>query len=226
MSLEDWLHVIEVLKWPVAVMGISIAGFFVFRNGIETLMARVQRAALGSKAIDFAEPAAIASEQQQKHIAKPTVADKPGGELPPPPPSPALRGIEESIAAAISASSASEDVKRAWLIRGVAVAQLERAHEMTYRLIMGSQITLLLHANTGAPTDMDVARAIYDEAKTKYPEIYKTFDFDDWIAWPKNSGLTQLEQIAPNRTLIKLTDIGRDFLHHLVNAGLTSPKIG
>jgi hypothetical protein len=226
MSLDDWLRVIEVLKWPAAAMGIAVAGFLIFRNGIESLMARVQRAALGSKAVDFAEPAAIASEQQQKQLAKPTVADKPGGESPPPPPSPALRGIEESIAAAISASSASEDVKRAWLIRGVAVAQLERAHEINYRLIMGSQIALMLQANSGVPVDTEAARAIFDEAKTRYPEIYKAFDFNGWLAWPKNTGLTQLEQDTSNRTLVKITDVGKDFLHHLVNAGLTMPKIG
>lgn len=59
----------------------------------------------------------------------------------------------------------------------MAIARLERAHETTYRAILGSQITLLLQANAPAPVDLDAARAIYDAAKTGYPEIYKTFDF-------------------------------------------------
>ena len=33
MSLDDWLRVIEVLKWPAAAMGIAVAGFLIFRNG-------------------------------------------------------------------------------------------------------------------------------------------------------------------------------------------------
>jgi hypothetical protein len=223
MSFDELLRLIDILKWPA----VAIVALLFFRKGIESLMARLQRAALGSRAIDFAEPAAIVSEQlQHKQLVKPQAAETTGGESAPPPPSPALVPIEDSIAAAISASNASEDVKRAWLIRGIAVARLERAHEITYRLIMGSQIALLLQANSGSTVDIDAARAIYDEAKAKYPELYKTFDFDNWLVWPKNSGLTKEEQDASNKTLIKITDVGKDFLHHLINAGLTMPKYG
>ncbi len=205
----------------------ALLGLLIFRKGIETLIARIQRAALGSRSIDFAEPAALVSEQQQqKQIAKPTSAEPPGGEAPPPAPSPALRPIEESITAAVSASNASEEIKRAWLIRGVAVARIERAHEMNYRLIMGSQIALLLQANTGVNFDVDAARAIYDEAKAKYPEIYKTFEFETWLNWPANTGLMKIDRDASNKSTITISDIGKDFLHYLVGAGLTSGKIG
>jgi hypothetical protein len=160
-----------------------LVGILIFRKGLGTLISRVQRAGFGGGSVDFAEPAAIV-RQQQKQIAKPTVGEPTAGEAPPPPPAPALRAIEETIAAAVSNSTASEDVKRAWLIRGVAVARLEKAHETTYGLIMGSQIDLLLQANTGATFDVDAARAIYDGAKTKYPEIYKAFEFEAWLNWP------------------------------------------
>ena len=223
MSFDEFLRLVDILKWPV----VAIVGVLIFRRGIETLMARVQRAALGSRAIDFAEPAALASEQQQqKQIAKPANAETNSGESPPPPPSPAMRPIEESIAAAVSASNAPEEVKRAWLIRAVAIARLERAHETTYRLIMGSQIALLLQANTGTAFDVDASRAIYEEAKAKYPEIYKAFEFEAWLNWPANTGLLKIEPDTSNRSVIEITEIGKDFLHYLVGVGLTSPKIG
>jgi hypothetical protein len=223
MSFDEALKLLEVLKWPA----VAILGLFIFRRGFESLLARVQRAAIGGRAVEFAEPAAIASEQQQqKQIAKVVPTEPAGVDFPPPPPSPALLPIEGAIETAISASNASEEIKRAWLIRGAAVARLERAHEITYRLILGSQISLMLQANSALPVTVEAARAIYDEAKEKNPEIYKTFDFDNWLAWPKNTGLTKLEQDASNKTLIKVTDVGRDLLHYLINSGLTSSKAG
>jgi hypothetical protein len=222
MTFEELLKLIEVLKWPC----VAIIAVLIFYNGIQALMSRIQRAAIGGRTVDFAQPAAIVSEQQQqRQISKPTSSETPGGEAPPPAPSPALRLIEEPIAAAVAASNASEEIKRAWLIRGAAIARLERAHEMTYRLIMGSQIALLLQANTGANFDVGVARAIYDEAKAKYPEIYKTFEFETWLNWPANTGLMKIDRDAL-KSAITITDVGRDFLHYLVGGGLTSGKIG
>jgi hypothetical protein len=223
MSFDDWLRLIDILKWPVTVF----LGILIFRRGIETLIARIQRAGFGTRSVDFAEPAALASEQQQqKQIDKPTSGETAAGEAPPPPPPPALRPIEEAIATAISASNATEEIKRAWLIRGVAIARIERAHETTYRLILGSQIAILLQANLAIPFDVDGARAIYDDAKTRYPDVYKTFEFETWLNWPANSGLTIIGRDTSNRSIIKITEIGKDFLHYLVNMGLTSTKYG
>jgi hypothetical protein len=210
------------LKWPAVV----IAAFFVFRSGIQTLMSRIQRAGYGGRIVDFAEPAAIASEQQQQKQITTQDPETQSREYPPPPPSPALRAVEEPIATMIANSRASEDVKRAWLIRGVAIARMERTHEVSYRLIMGSQIEVLLQANSGKILDTDSARAIYDLAKEKYPEIYKTFSFEDWINWPVNAGLLNMERDASMTSVVKITDIGKDFLHYLVGTGLTTPKIG
>lgn len=112
------------------------------------------------------------------------------------------------------------------MIRGIAIARLERAHEATYRAILGSQITLLLQANAPTPVDIDAARVIYELAKGSYPGIYKTFDFENWLQWPANTGLTQLEKDTSGKTLVKASEIGKDFLHYLVNAGLTLPKSG
>lgn len=227
MTFEEGLKLGELLKWPVTTFVLVLVILLILRTTVQSLLERMRRAAFGNKALDFGEPAAIASEQQQlqAQVTLP-IADASAAELPPPPPPPALAAMEAPIAAAISASSASDDIKRAWLIRGVAVAKLERAHEITYRLIVGSQIELLHRANAGIPLDIDGARAIYEAATFAFPEVYKNFTFDAWLAWPRNSGLTQIEIDPSNRSFIKITDNGRDFLHYLVGAGLTSPKMG
>lgn len=228
MTFDEWMKLGELLKWPFVVLVLAVIALLVLKTPVSSLLSRVKRAAIGDKALDFTDSAAIASEQQQKkQIEKPTVAEAPSGELPPPPAPPALAAVEQSLVDALSASNASEEVKRLWLIRGIAVAKMERAHEITYRLIMGSQINLLLQANTGVPATMESARTIYDEAKKNFPAIYNTFDFDGWLTWMANTGLVKVEsQGVAGAAKITITDIGKEFLHYLVSAGLTSPKIG
>lgn len=226
MTFEESLKVAELVKWPITFFLLAIFFLLILRGSFESLIVRVKRAAVGDKTVDFTESAAIASEQQQqKKFEKQPTLDASSAELPPPPASPAIASIEASISATLSVSTASTEVKQAWIVRNLAVARIERAHEITYRLIMGSQIALLLHANTGVPVEMSVARSIYDDAKAAYPEIYKAFEFQNWLVWPANSGLTTLEQVV-DRMVVQITDIGKEFLHYLVTAGLTLPKIG
>ncbi|MBR1172784.1 hypothetical protein JQ617_02350 [Bradyrhizobium sp. KB893862 SZCCT0404] len=227
MTFEDWMKVGELVKWPLVALIVAVIALLILKKPISALLARMKRAAIGDKAVDFSDSAAIASEQQQKNqIEKPTAPETPSGELPPPPAPPALAAMEKNIVDTLAASNASDEVKRLWLIRGMAVAKMERAHEITYRLIMGSQIGLLLQANTGVPTSMESARAIYDDAKNNFPAIYNNFDFDGWLTWPSNTGLINIEQHGVAGSIITITDIGKEFLHYLVSAGLTSTKIG
>jgi hypothetical protein len=221
MTFEHWLQIGELAKWPLAVIIVVL----ILKGSVQSLIARVRRAAVGNKAFEFSENAAIVGEQQQ--IAKPpeTAPVVSSNELPPPAPSPAVARVEAPIAAAINSSQASEEIKRSWLIRIAAIARLERAHEATYRVIMGSQLSLLLQANAVPHVDFDGARSIYNEAKARYPDLYKTFEFETWVGWLSHSGLTETKGPL-NSPQITITDIGKEFLHYLVHAGLTTPKYG
>jgi hypothetical protein len=126
----------------------------------------------------------------------------------------------------ISSIIADADVEKAWLIRAVAVWQVARAHEIVYRLILGSQISLLLQANTASPPNMDNARAMYDGAKTAYPNLYKGFSFEAWIRFAMNAGLLREEAIGIGPSVLRITPWGQDFLHYLVQNSLTNPKPG
>ncbi|MCC8964909.1 hypothetical protein H8A95_21985 [Bradyrhizobium sp. Pear76] len=224
MSMDDLLKLVDILKWPA----VAVVGLLIFRAALVGLIARVQRAAAGARSLDFGVPSVIASEQQQQkqlELAKaPVPAQTEDG--PPPAPSPALRPIEESIATAAASSKAPEEIKRAWLVRAAAAARLEHAHEITYRSILGSQITLLLQANAPAPVDMDAARQVYDATKDANPELYKNFAFDEWVRWPATARLMDIRDQPSGKAQLQVTEIGKDFLHYLVRAGLTLPKAG
>jgi hypothetical protein len=84
---------------------------------------------------------------------------------------------------------------------------------------------LLLQANTASPPDLARARALYEQAKAAFPQFFPTFSFENWIAWPVHRGLISREGDADTATF-KITPIGQDFLHYLINNGLTEGKQG
>jgi hypothetical protein len=71
---------------------------------------------------------------------------------------------------------------------------------------------------------METARAIYDTAKTAFPEVYANFAFDSWVGYPVNAGLLTRSGTTPSR--LTITPLGQDFLHYLINNSLTAPKAG
>jgi hypothetical protein len=98
-------------------------------------------------------------------------------------------------------------------------------HERTYRVIFGSQISLLLVANSPSHPDVAAAQKVYEDAKASYPQLYENFAFTQWldllirihfVTW-SGEGTTQRLHITP---------LGRDFPHYLVNRGLTEQKYG
>lgn len=214
------LKLIEALKWPT----VTVIALLMFRSAVTTLFSRAKSAAFGDKSVEFAEPTALAIEQKKQTVA--VVEERPpSSELPPPPPPEAIVPFESRIRTALAESHASDDVKSQWLVRALAVAQIQRAHETSYRLILGSQIALLLKLNTGASVRKSDAREIYEQAKTNFPPIYENFSFSDWITWPKNVGLIALSDEADDG-LVAITPAAKDFLHYLVETGLTGEKAG
>jgi hypothetical protein len=143
----------------------------------------------------------------------------------PPPPSLAIAPVEAEIDAALKTANLSHELERAWLIRTVALLRVARGHEIAYRLIVGSQLSLMLQANTANPPTMIQAQQIYDGAKKALPDLYQAFPFETWLHWPINSGLLKIESAGADQ-ILRITPIGQDFLHYLIDNSLTSPKYG
>jgi hypothetical protein len=217
----------EYLKWPVVFLICYFGSLFIFRMAFTGLVARAKRAVVGDKVIEFeTQPEAIA--EQQKKLEAPATANRdtvPASHAMPPA-SPVYAPIEQQISDEFAKLKLPTDLERAWLTRGIAIFRVARAHEAIYRLILGSQITLLLQANS-APPDMVRARAIYDAAKEAFPDFYTNFDFDNWVGFPVNMGFLRLEDFGIERpAVLKITPLGQDFLHYLVSNSLTTPKPG
>lgn len=218
---------IEIIVWPLAVVVVFATFCLIFRKPIARLIERISRAGYGDKSIEFALPTSTA--EQQKVIPAPTevasAATVPA-QAAAPPTSEVYAGIEKEIFDAIKSANFPPELERAWLVRGIAATRVARAHEIAYRLILGSQINLLLAANSSAPPDMEAVRAAYEAAKSSFPSVYENFSFDTWLNWPINSGLLMVDQSNPARSILRITPTGQDFLHYLVTNSLTSHKAG
>jgi hypothetical protein len=143
-----------------------------------------------------------------------------------PPPNEVYAPMEQQIQAALTQIKLPADVEKAWLIRTVATVRVQRAHEIVYRLVLGSQINLMLLANTPTPPTIEKAREIFDQARSAFPAIYNNFEFEAWRQFPVRAGLLQMEVTAAGGTVFRITPVGRDFLHYLVDNALTEGKVG
>jgi hypothetical protein len=143
-----------------------------------------------------------------------------------PPPNEVYAPTEKTIRTALTQSQIPADAEKAWLIRTAAVFSVQRAHEITYRVILGSQINLMLLANTPNPPTTEKAREIFDQAKSAFPAIYTNFEFEAWSQYPIRAGLLRMEATTADVTVFRITPTGRDFLHYLVENALTEGKVG
>jgi len=205
-------------SWPLAAVVCFIVFSLIFRSPLDGLIRRIKGVKVGEHSVD-ASGDVSAQQKKVETTATPTTPTVPNPRALPPP-SEIYGPRENETRDVLAAESLPPDVEKAWLLRIVAVWRVWYAHEKAYRLITGSQLELLLKANT-APLKMDTARQIYEAAKVNYPDWYEDFSFETWVTFPMNAGLLRQEA-----TVLRITPLGQDFMHYLISNSLTNPKPG
>jgi hypothetical protein len=76
----------------------------------------------------------------------------------------------------------------------------------------------LMNVDMGVPPN--VAKGVYDTAKTAYPEVYRSYTFEQWIGYLQGTGLIN---IAPNGNYV-LTRYGRGLLKYILDWHLATNK--
>jgi hypothetical protein len=212
---------LKILVWPLAIVLIVVLLALIFRAPLAALISRITKISFPGTALDASEQSPATAIQQQKEIQNPTEAPKVPADHAMPPYDKAYTPAENEFKRELEAVKLPQDLERAWLIRGVIVHRFQRAHEKNYRILLGSQLSLLLGANTPTPLDMKAAEEIYNSAKMAFPTMYDGFSFDQWVDFPIRIGLARVDA-----TRIVTTPTGRNFLKYLVDQGLTGPKPG
>ena len=153
-------EILSDFKWPITVILIAVIALLLFRAAIVDLIRRAKALKYGNKAIELAE-AQTTVEHQQRPLElpqSPTPQAATFNQMPPP--SPIHAPIENEIRAGLAQARLNAGEEKAWLIRSIANLRILYGHEAVYRVLLGSQIQLLLQANA-APVEMAAAREIY-----------------------------------------------------------------
>jgi hypothetical protein len=146
------VEILKVIVWPLTVLLIALALAFLFRSELRFLINRMRRARIPGSSIEFGDAETFAKQQEKgvpNDVTKPATVPAPPGLLPsqlPPLPSPVYAPFEQEILKWLS--SVPQQYRELWLVRLTAINATELGHERVYRLISGSQIGLMLQANS------------------------------------------------------------------------------
>jgi len=238
--LELWKTiVVTVLGWPVAAVVLGL----VFKRYISNLLTRATRLSLkhGDTLIEATAGSGIesASEQTEK-VDKPTAASlsAPLSE-PPREVDEAARQEMKDFGKGIAAVQVNEELIRNHLarfnfaldnpetaeilIRNLAFVQLLYRAERLYRLIFGSQISLLKYLNVmGAKPDVDI-QPFYEKARKKFPKFYDGYPYEQW----REFLIGQMVMVHDaEKDVYGINQAGKDFLGWIVHEGLSEEKQG
>jgi hypothetical protein len=217
-----------IISWPVALVCVA----FYFRDDIRRLTTRLVEI----------RPSGVKLAQQVTPLepTTPVPASGPAGTTPgsaagvSPPQSAAefmaavraqfsaeeIEPVMSTIQSDVNARAGNDTKSRTeFLMLVLAAMSVQYRHERNYNLIFGSQLELLARMN-GGPLSLEVCRSVYDNAVLRFPAEYRTYSFDQWIGFLRNSGLVQS---LPDGNY-GLTPWGRGLLRYVVAQGLTTTK--
>ena len=220
-----------IISWPVALVCVV----FYFRDDIRRLTTRLVE--IGPSGVKLSQTT------QQVTPLEPTIpvpASGPAGATPgstaggSPPQSAAefmaairaqfspeeIEQVMSAIQSDVNARAGNDMKARTEILTLVLAAMsVQYRHERSYNLIFGSQLELLARMN-GGPLSLEVCRSVYDSVALRFPNEYRTYSFDQWIGFLRNSGLVQS---WPDGNY-GLTPWGRGLLRYVVAQGLSTNK--
>ena len=116
----------------------------------------------------------------------------------------------------------NEEEKISALARALATTRVALEFNNIANAIFGSQITLLVQlSGTHNGITQHQAEAIFEQAKTAFPELHGDRKLDDWLMYLRSSNL-----ITSIENKIDITQFGTDFLKHLVDSRMAYNRYG
>jgi hypothetical protein len=219
---------LKYLSWPVAFIIIVAFVILLFRKTLNKLLQRGGvKIGKDLMSIDVATAAAAVSDQSETAPIENSLSIKPDSEADPrlaqvkrPNVSVIIREQEERIRADLSKLQLADAEAVDLLIQHLASTQLFLAAERLYRIIFGSQISVLKHLNLYSPVNRVIIQKFYDEAKEKFPQVYEPYPFEAYVNFMKSQNLVN----TPDDINYSITQLGKDFLQWMVVEGRPEEK--
>ncbi|MEY9428868.1 hypothetical protein ABH975_004183 [Bradyrhizobium ottawaense] len=195
---------VKAAAWPLAIAWVA----YYFRDAIIAQLPRVTK--VGPVTLDPPPPPQQANLPTSKDPAE--AIKKVEAAIPP-------ELLREGEAIVRGLVPKSEDRDLLTLSSGLLIGGL---FERTYNFIFGSQLLLLERLNS-SPLSLDDLKEFYERGKTAFPEIYKTYTFEQWLAFLESSSLVAR---VNGGSLFAITPRARGFLRYLIDNGYTTQKVG
>ena len=213
ITSTELVDLLKALAWPGAAVWIA----WYFREDLKRLLPNVEKIGPGGVSI---RNAAQAAEQVN---AKPDVPLASLSELKQfvseDQLAPRMKWIRDNLPTDASRNEAN---KTEYLLAIAAAMTQQFLNEKRYRLIFGSQISLLKRLHEGLITSTSEATALYEVARSMAPEVYDRFDitFERWLSF-----LTSENLIAdlPDGKLV-ITPEGKGLLRYLLDNRISDAK--
>lgn len=207
MGLEGWL----VLGGVLLILGLTF--LIMFRVPIAGLLNRIR--SIGGKGvrIDPAQQQDALVEKDSGVEAEKLLRQFDG---------PLFQEVQEHVTKEFLARGLSGDAGLKTAIRYIAVFKIAQEFEYIYRLIFGSQLSLLTYLNTERQRHpREALRTFFAIASNQYPQIYEHRTYDQWLSFLLDSVL-----IREDHGELSITVKGGEFLTHLAKMGYSLNKVG
>ena len=225
MMLELFL---KYLSWPVAIVAIALASVLFLRKALSDVVRRGGlRISKEGLSIDQATAAAIADQSEavsEGNVLKlDPEAERRLLQVKQVSISVTIRNQQQRIRDELIKLSLINDKDEAIdvLVQHLAVSQLFHAAERLYRLIFGSQISILRYLNLYGASDIAAIQKFYEMAKIKYPELYEKYSFDAYLTFLRSSELIT----TTDNYSYAITLLGKDFLQWMALEAVSDAKL-
>ena len=132
-----------------------------------------------------------------------------------------VREVEDNIKAELAKKSLVGQEAVPVLTKYFAVVYIEYLFLNIYRIIFGSQISLLDYLNTQDGQTRESSKIFYELAVSQYSDFYKSYSFDQWLGYLLGQVL-----LREDNGILMITVRGQEFLLYLTRSRLSRNKAG
>ena len=209
--MDNLIQILDVLKWPLVAIIVSIVAILRFTPNIGNLIDRIKK--ISKEGIETEK--VNQQTHPQKKISAKELLKLFNNKL--------IQEVEERLQSEFEKIEHTPEEKEQLLMKRYASEVIAHVFDQIYNYIFGSHISALHYLNThvGKLVDLNEVKLYYEEAKTKYPLLYNKYLFDNWLGYLENNVL-----ILREGSNIGITIRGQEFLKYLISMGLTSNKFG
>lgn len=213
----DYYRLVDLLRWPVVFLIVAVIFLLSQWSKIGTLIGRIRE--ISHSRIQLGD---IPHQQDLRGGDKRSLADQflrdiEEGRLTRSIDLIQIKRIEEFVKSELEKRKLGASVEAIdVLIRQLAIAWSAYVFEFVYAQIYGSQLSLLSYLNPlpQGETKERIKSLFYDPIAQLYPDQYKGYPFDNYMAY-----LASMNLIVLDSNRYKITEFGRFFLSYLMKEG-------